>query len=103
MTDDKFLLTAANILVFQVLLGHAASLTASHQSLVTLVTLVDIGLATESWFGVGGNSLGLWDSYFHMLLPAILMLVLTLVSARDRSQKDAKKENDFKDMNKLLG
>lgn len=52
MTDVKFMYTAMNIFIFQMLLGHIASLTALHQMLTIMITMIQIVLTTMNWFDV---------------------------------------------------
>lgn len=103
MTNLKYLCTAGNILIFQMLLGRVASLTETHHLVIFLITLVNLMVETVNWFSVELASLGVWDCCLHGIAPVILMLLLSIVTIKDRLGKDLIMIDEFEAIKKVLG
>lgn len=104
MTAAKYAFTAVNIIVFQALLGQFASLTATHQTLALIVTIVDLAIESRSWFSLdNSDSVLLWDTCLHTFLPVALSLTIAYISMKDRLHKDEQVQNEYDDMKKVLG
>lgn len=107
MTDVKRLLTAINLLIFQTLLGPLTSLTVSHHALVMLVTITSLVHEASTWSiaapaGQHDQSLKVWDSYFHTLLPVILLLGHVFVSSKERLEKESQLAKEINGMAEIL-
>ena len=103
MTGVKYMYTVMNIFIFQMLLGTVGSLTATHQLIAMLVTMVDLVLSTKYWFSVSLKPLCVWDGYLHMILPVIIMVGLGYINMKDQLKKDKMLINEYDDMKKILG
>ena len=68
-----------------------------------LFTISYLVVQVKLWYGVTLSPICVWDSYLHMLLPIILMLILGYLGTKERLLKDERMKNEFDDMKKVLG
>lgn len=103
MTGAKYLLTAMNIFIFQVLLGKLARVTTLHKLLIATVTMVCLVLETRNWVFVADDALSIWDGILHMTTPALFAACLSYISIKNRLGRDMKAVDEFEAIKKVLG
>lgn len=102
-TGVKFSFMTVSLFLFQLALAVNISPTGLHQGVTCLVNLCYMILQFKKFHKVKFKTICVWDSYFHVAFPVILVLVLGYFTMVDQLRKEQKLTKKNKDLENIVG
>ena len=84
----KYVFYQVSILLFQIALCLSVGRTGLHNMVVSGLTILYQTENTKLWFDINFKPICIWDAWFHVLLPGLLISTLGYFQLLDQYQRE---------------
>lgn len=92
-----------SVMFYLILITQTFGTSMLHQYPMLFIGIIYISHLFREWFNVEFSALCIWDSYLHIFLPALLMLVFGYINTKRRFLKEQQTKKELEDMKTVVG